>query len=85
MIKEKTLGTVIRTERHKNKHVLGKICFDLTNRERERLGLTVLLWDDQLFEVGLVHSQKMATGMVSFGHRGFKHRASQLKRQSVSA
>lgn len=81
---EITLAKVIRTEHQKNKHILGKLCFDLTNKERERLGLPILLWDDELFNVALVHSKNMATGMVQFGHGGFKKRASQLKRQSVN-
>lgn len=52
----------------------GIRCLELTNNFRKMQGLPALIWNDELYRIGMEHSQNMAEGKVPFGHDGFQDR-----------
>jgi uncharacterized protein YkwD len=53
--------------------------FDLINQYRAREGLPPLVWSSAVADMARSHSRDMATGVVAFGHGGFKDRMAMLR------
>ena len=56
-----------------------KETFQLVNQYRVEHLLPPLTWSDSIAKVARGHSKDMATGVVDFGHDGFRERINQLK------
>jgi uncharacterized protein YkwD len=53
--------------------------FDLINQYRAGEGLPALVWNSAVADMARRHSRDMATGVVAFGHAGFKDRMAMLR------
>lgn len=54
--------------------IIGKRALELTNEFRQQNGLPPVAWNQELCNIGMVHSKDMAHGRVAFGHHGFDKR-----------
>ena len=53
--------------------------FFLVNQYRQSNFLAPLVWDDAIAKVARAHSKDMASGVVDFGHDGFRDRVNHLR------
>ena len=66
--------TVFAAFAPKGEEALVNEVYDYTNLFRKSKGLGGLVLDEKLNVIAQQHSQNMADGKVSFGHRGFDNR-----------
>eukprot|EP01016_Furgasonia_blochmanni_P040768 TRINITY_DN5225_c0_g1_i1.p2 TRINITY_DN5225_c0_g1~~TRINITY_DN5225_c0_g1_i1.p2 ORF type:complete len:219 (+),score=52.14 TRINITY_DN5225_c0_g1_i1:94-657(+) len=57
----------------------GKEALKYTNEFRKKQGLREVEWNQELCDIGMVHSKNMADRKVPFGHQGFNDRFRQVK------
>lgn len=53
-------------------------CFNLVNNYRQKNGLKLLLWNDDIASQCFSHSKNMGTGNTPFNHQGFEDRISAI-------
>lgn len=68
------------TEAKTNFTKLESRTLTLINEYRASKNLAALQTDEELHHLASQHSEKMASGKMPFGHRGFKERARQITR-----
>jgi len=60
------------------KEEIGRQVLQFTNSFRGQNSLVPLQWDDDIWEISIVHSKNMASNKVTFGDEGFSERIKQL-------
>ncbi|MBU4202684.1 MAG: CAP domain-containing protein [Acidobacteria bacterium] len=68
-----------------NTHSLEQEILHLVNGHRKSLGLADLLWNDLIADLCRQHSQRIASGTISFSHDGFDNRVAVISQTFASA
>jgi len=64
-----SIGSTLR-----NPEYIGRQALEFSNEFRKSLNLPPMIWNQQIYFIGVEHSKNMADGKVGFGHDGFDDR-----------